>query len=69
LSEEIGRKVSNERYYCASIKYQAYFYIALLSILGGILLWVFTNVNGVGMSPDSAQYIAVSRSLMHGDGF
>jgi hypothetical protein len=45
------------------------FLIALASLLGGLLLYTFTGVNGVGMSPDSANYISAARSLVHGKGF
>ncbi len=44
-------------------------YISLAALLGGLLLFIFTGVNGVGMSPDSAQYIASARSLLAGRGF
>jgi len=44
-------------------------YISLAALLGGLLLFIFTDVNGVGMSPDSAQYIASARSLLAGRGF
>jgi hypothetical protein len=44
-------------------------YISLAALLGGLLLFIFTGVNGVGMSPDSAQYIASARSLIAGKGF
>jgi hypothetical protein len=43
--------------------------ITLASLLGGLLLHIFTGVNGVGMSPDSANYIAAARSLIAGKGF
>ncbi|HBG26853.1 MAG: hypothetical protein A2Y10_07695 [Planctomycetes bacterium GWF2_41_51] len=43
--------------------------ISFFSLLGGLFLLTCTNFNGVGMSPDSAQYIAAAKSLVEGKGF
>lgn len=43
--------------------------IIMFSLIGPILLFITTSKFGLGLSPDSIEYIAVSKNLLEGRGF
>ena len=43
--------------------------LVLLSLLGFALVWISTSLYGVGLSPDSVNYIATARNLLAGNGY
>ncbi len=43
--------------------------LILLSLLGFALVWISTSLYGVGLSPDSVNYIATARNLLAGNGY
>ena len=43
--------------------------LILLSLLGFALVWISTTRYGVGLSPDSVNYIATARNLLAGKGY
>ncbi len=43
--------------------------LILLSLIGFALVWISTSRYGVGLGPDSTNYIAAARSIAQGEGF
>lgn len=40
--------------------------VALISIAGFVLVWYATSIHGLGLTPDSAHYLATARNVAHG---
>ncbi len=54
---------------CFSLLWKQHLWFGLIGLLGAGWLWFALSRHGIGLSPDSAGYLAVAQNLLEGKGF